>query len=86
MLLWTHLIPSVKPMAPLSFNNPNSVISFPSKFFVKEAKEWILIKDLSRALLLIKSNVGTSSITGSVFGIVTTEVTPPEIAAWLKVL
>ena len=55
-------------------------------FLVSAAKGYILIIDLSLALLLIKSSVDTLSITGSVLGIVTTEVTPPERAASLKVL
>ena len=41
----------------------------------------MLIFDLSRPLLLIKSTIETLSIIGAVFGIVTTEVTPPDNAA-----
>ncbi len=36
-------------------------------------------------LLFVKSNMEPLSITGIVFGIVTTEVTPPDKAASLKV-
>jgi hypothetical protein len=39
---------------------------------------------LSLALLLIKSKVETLSITGLVFGIVTTDVTPPEMQLGLR--
>ena len=42
--------------------------------------------DLSRPLRFKKSTIDTLSITGDVFGIVTTDVTPPDRAALLKVL
>ena len=58
----------------------------PSIFFVKEAQGKILIFDLSLPLLLKKSTIETLSITGSVFGMVTTDVTPPDKAALLRVL
>ena len=54
--------------------------------FVREAHGKILILDLSLPLLFKKSTIETLSITGSVLGIVTTEVTPPDKAALLKVL
>ena len=53
---------------------------------VKEAVGNMFILDLSLPLLLRKSTIETLSITGFVFGIVTTEVTPPDKAALLKVL
>ena len=58
----------------------------PSTFFVREAQGKIFILDLSLPLLFKKSTIDTLSITGSVFGIVTTEVTPPDKAALLRVL
>ena len=58
----------------------------PSIFLVSDAQGKILILDLSLPLLLKKSTIETLSITGSVLGIVTTEVTPPDNAALLKVL
>ena len=58
----------------------------PSIFFVREADGKIFIFDLSLPLLFKKSTIDTLSIIGSVFGIVTTDVTPPDNAALLKVL
>ena len=58
----------------------------PSVFFVSAAHGKILIFDLSLPLLFKKSTIETLSIIGSVFGIVTTDVTPPDKAALLKVL
>ena len=58
----------------------------PSVFLVNEAVGKILIFDLSLPLLFKKSTIETLSITGLVFGIVTTEVTPPDKAALLNVL
>ena len=58
----------------------------PSIPFVSEAHGKILILDLSLPLLFKKSTIETLSIIGSVFGIVTTDVTPPARAALLKVL
>ena len=78
--------PSVKAIIPFLCNNPNSVIIFPSRFFVSEAEGKMLIFDLSLPLLFRKSTIETLSITGSVFGIVTTDVTPPDNAALLNVL
>ena len=46
----------------------------------------MFIFDLSLPLRLRKSTIETLSITGFVLGIVTTEVTPPDKAALLKVL
>ena len=80
------MVPSVKPIIPFFCNKPNSVIFVPSRFFVREAVGNILIFDLSLPLLFRKSTIETLSITGIVFGIVTTEVTPPESAALLNVL
>ena len=71
---------------PFLDNNPNSVISFPSMFLVSVAAGKIFITDLSLPLLKIKSTIDTLSITGLVFGIETTDVTPPESAALLKLL
>ena len=58
----------------------------PSTFCVRDAHGNILILDLSRPLRFKKSTIETLSITGSVLGIVTTDVTPPDRAALLKVL
>ena len=58
----------------------------PSVPFVNEAVGYMLIFDLSLPRLFKKSTIDTLSIIGSVFGIVTTEVTPPDNAALLKVL
>ena len=58
----------------------------PSRFFVKDAVGNIFIFALSLPLLFKKSTIETLSITGSVLGIVTTDVTPPDNAASLKVL
>jgi len=58
----------------------------PSIFCVKEAQGNIFILDLSLPLLFKKSTIETLSIIGSVLGIVTTEVTPPDNAALLNVL
>ena len=71
---------------PLPCKRPNSVMFVPSVFFVKEAHGKIFIFDLSLPLLFRKSTIETLSIIGSVLGIVTTEVTPPESAALLNVL
>ena len=46
----------------------------------------MFILDLSLPLLFKKSTIDTLSITGDVFGIVTTDVTPPARAASLNVL
>ena len=46
----------------------------------------MLIFDLSLPLLFRKSTIETLSIIGSVFGMVTADVTPPDNAALLKVL
>ena len=78
--------PSVNAIIPLLCNKPNSVIFFPSRFSVKDAHGKILIFDLSLPLLFKKSTIETSSITGLVFGMVTTDVTPPANAASLRVL
>ena len=80
------LIPSVKATIPFLLRRPNSVICFPSVFLVKLADGNILILDLSLPLLFKKSTIETLSITGDVFGIETTDVTPPDKAALLKVL
>ena len=80
------LTPSVNAIMPLFANNPNSVMLVPSIFCVREAHGKIFIFDLSLPLLFKKSTIETLSITGSVLGIVTTEVTPPDKAALLKVL
>ena len=56
----------------------------PSIFCVREAHGKIFIFDLSLPLLFKKSTIETLSITGSVLGIVTTEVTPPDKAHYLK--
>jgi len=53
---------------------------------VKLAQGKILIFDLSLPLLFKKSTIETLSITGNVLGIETTDVTPPDSAALLKVL
>ena len=58
----------------------------PSDPFVRDAVGNILIFDLSLPRLLRKSTIETLSIIGSVFGIVTAEVTPPDKAALLSVL
>ena len=58
----------------------------PSVFTVNAAVGKIFILDLSLPLLLRKSTIETLSITGFVLGIVTTDVTPPDKAASLKVL
>ena len=79
-------MPSVKAIIPFFCNKPNSVMLVPSIFFVSEAQGKILIFDLSLPLLFKKSTIDTLSITGSVLGIVTTEVTPPDNAASLRVL
>ena len=55
-------------------------------FLVKVAVGNILIEALSLPLRFKKSTIETLSITGDVFGIETTEVTPPDKAAPLKVL
>ena len=73
-------------MMPFFDNSPNSVISFPSMFLVSVAAGKIFMPDLSLSLLKIKSTIDTLSITGLVFGIETTDVTPPESAALLKLL
>ena len=73
-------------MIPFFCNNPNSVIFFPSRFFVKDAVGYMFIFDLSLPLLFKKSTIDTLSIIGEVLGIVTTDVTPPDRAALLKVL
>ena len=67
-------------------NKPNSVMLVPSMLCVKDAQGKILILDLSLPLLFKKSTIETLSIIGSVLGIVTTDVTPPDNAALLKVL
>ena len=79
-------MPSVNAIIPLLWRRPNSVILFPSIFFVSDAHGKMFIRDLSLPLLFRKSTIDTLSIIGSVFGIVTTEVTPPAKAALLKVL
>ena len=78
--------PSVNPTIPFPLSKPNSVILVPSRFFVSVAVGRIFIFDLSRPRLFKKSTIDTLSITGDVFGIVTTEVTPPASAALLNVL
>ena len=83
---WIVFVTSVKPMMPFLDNNPNSVISFPSMFLVSVAAGKIFIPDLSLPLLKIKSTIDTLSIAGLVFGIETTDVTPPDSAALLKLL
>ena len=77
---------TVNPIIPFFCNKPNSVMFLPSKFLVKEAVGNMFILDLSLPLLLRKSTIETLSIIGLVFGMVTTEVTPPDNAALLKVL
>ena len=76
----------MKPIIPFFCKRPNSFILLPSRFLVKVAVGYIFIFDLSRPLLFKKSTMETLSITGEVFGIVTTDVTPPAKAALLNVL
>ena len=79
-------MPNTDPIIPLLCSKPNSVILIPSIFFVSAALGKTLILDLSLPRLFKKSTIETLSIIGSVFGIVTTDVTPPASAALLKVL
>ena len=83
---WIVLTPSVKAIIPFLANNPNSVMLVPSIFCVRDAQGNIFILDLSLPLLFKKSTIETLSIIGFVFGMVTTDVTPPDNAALLRVL
>ena len=86
LVFWIVLTPSVNAIIPFFAKRPNSVMLVPSILWVKDAHGKIFILDLSLPLLFKKSTIETLSIIGSVFGIVTTEVTPPDKAALLKVL
>ena len=86
LVFWIVFKPSVNAIIPFFWRRPNSVILLPSRLLVKDAVGKMLILDLSRPLRFKKSTIDTLSIIGSVLGIVTTDVTPPDKAALLSVL
>src|SRR5690606_40022743 len=80
LIVWR---PSVKATAPASRRRPNSVISRPASPLVIAAAGKMLTTAVSRAVRSTNSTRATSSMTGCVSGIITSEVTPPAAAAML---